>query len=231
MSKNDDATTAGVREAFDLWLYHNSIATKDILEVATREAFGTWLSRNEGELAEVIAKQVVEHHGHRWASIAEASQQAPEGPGAIRWVSPDQSRYACPVCKQPATYARELDLYVHNDGSDNRTCLRALTTGAVQAPERPVVDDVLRDITGYQLRLHGERVVRATTNLLDAVGRYAPNDIAIAAILRFLLAQVHDSSAQDGKLWLTDDQPALNGLALWAQLDPDGFVLMLPVDA
>lgn len=224
MSKNDDATTNGVREAFDHWLWNHDITTRDVMEEAINTAFAQWLSRNEETVTEAIAKQVVEGQGHRWVSIAEASQGQPDAPRGA-------TRDACPVCKQAATYARELDRYIHADGTDNRACWVTLARGTVAAPKRPADDEVLADISRLRLRLRGEQVVRATTNLLNAVARYAPDDTALAGILRYLLACVHDSSAGDGELWLTDDQPALHGLALWAQRDPDGFVLLLPVDA
>lgn len=137
----------------------------------------------------------------------------------------------CPTCQQPASYARELDRYVHDDGSDNRRCWLAVARGGATAPIRPVDGSVITDISAFRLRLHGQRVVRATNNLLRAVERRTRDDVGTAAVLRYLLANLHGSSAADGELWLTDPQPALHGLALWAQRDPDGYVLLLPVDA
>lgn len=42
----------------------------------------------------------------------------------------------CPACKLPAIYVRELDRYVHKDGTNNRVCWLRLTRGEVTAPER-----------------------------------------------------------------------------------------------
>lgn len=137
----------------------------------------------------------------------------------------------CPVCQETSVYTRELDRYVHTDGSDNHPCWLALARGTATAPLRPVDGSVLTDITVFRLRLNGQRVVRATNNFLRAVERHTRDDASTAAVIRFLLAGARDSSAGDGELWLTDSYPALYGLPMWAQADPDGYVLLLPTDA
>jgi hypothetical protein len=144
----------------------------------------------------------------------------------------------CPACQAPTVYARELDRYVHDDGSDNQACWRALSRGTITAPYRPGTSDVLVDLAaaGIHVHLDGRPAVRATVNLMDTLARRIPagppseQAAAFSAVLRYALAGARDSSAGDGELLVTPEQAALYGLALWAQLDPDGFVLMLPTD-
>lgn len=35
----------------------------------------------------------------------------------------------CPACNSESIYVRYLDRYVHEDGSDNRSCWRAISRG------------------------------------------------------------------------------------------------------
>jgi hypothetical protein len=144
----------------------------------------------------------------------------------------------CPACQAPTVYARELDRYVHEDGADNRTCWRAVSRGTATAPYRPGSADVLVDLpaAGIHVHLDGRPAIRATTNLMDTLARRIaagpPTEQAAAftAVLRYALAGARDSSAADGELRLTSEQGGLDGGALWAQLDPDGYVLMLRTD-
>ncbi|MEU0977971.1 hypothetical protein [Streptomyces griseus] len=127
MSKNEDAAKNGVGEAFDHWLWNHEVTTRDAIEDAAKAALGQWLITHEEAVTNAIAKQIVEHQGHRWVGIAEASQGQQE----------ITTKGLCPACQQPAAYTRELDRYVHTDGSDNRPCWLALSRGEVSAPDRP----------------------------------------------------------------------------------------------
>lgn len=52
--------------------------------------------------------------------------------------SPTTATTSCPSCRVPSHYVRDLDRYVHADGSSNRTCWLALARGTVAAPAEVV---------------------------------------------------------------------------------------------
>ncbi|MCZ4510295.1 hypothetical protein O3Q52_19290 [Streptomyces sp. ActVer] len=93
-------------------------------------------------------------------------------------------------------------------------------------------DAVLVDIRAYELALNGRPAVRATAALLDAANGHRPvvEHATVRPLLSAALASARDSSAQDGELFLTGPLEALGGREAWAQLDPDGYVLMFPED-
>lgn len=103
---------------------------------------------------------------------------------------------------------------------------------AEQAPSGAFGDAVLVDVSVYELSLNNRPVVRATAALLDAANRYRPvvGHSGVTAALNAAVTAARDSSAQDGELFVTGPLEALGGREVWAQLDPDGYVLMLPDD-
>ncbi|MET7983012.1 hypothetical protein [Streptomyces sp. NPDC005281] len=93
-------------------------------------------------------------------------------------------------------------------------------------------DAVLVDIRTYELTLNSESVVRATATLLDTANRHQPlvTHMPVRAALVAALACARDSVEQNGELFIAGPQEAIGGREVWAQLDPDGYVLMLPED-
>lgn len=93
-------------------------------------------------------------------------------------------------------------------------------------------DAVLVDISEYELTLKGHPVVRATAALVDTANQYRPivDHTAVRRALSAALAVARDSSRQDGELMVTGRLEAFGGREVWAQLDPDGYVLMFPED-
>lgn len=93
-------------------------------------------------------------------------------------------------------------------------------------------DAVLVDVSVYELTLNGSPVIRATAALLDAANGHRPivEHAAVRPLLSAALASARDSVEQNGELFIAGPLEALGGREVWAQLDPDGYVLMLPED-
>lgn len=105
--------TAGIREAFDHWLWNHETATHNAITGAARQELKTWLTDHADVLTKAIANEVTTR-----VLKSHATRQA-----VVHDVVP------CPVCSVDSAYSRELDRYVHYDGSNNRACWLAASRG------------------------------------------------------------------------------------------------------
>lgn len=87
---------------------------------SARSALDSALFREHPDTAETT---VYYPHPEGRATVVDALQPRGTRPVAVPGIVP------CPICAAESSYFRELDRYVHYDGSDNRPCWLALSRG------------------------------------------------------------------------------------------------------